>query len=373
MNPREVDTCAFRTGVTRRPGGEFADCRLAEAIVGPGPDSVPLPVTVPRAACEACCVAAPPRLDRLNEVIASFVYTHTRQIGREERPDGQSPAEASRLRERAAAALRVVWCPPRGAHDAGSAENLPVAAELVDTSVNPDTFARHLARGEPFAYLRYGDGEWLSILGADGANCDGHHFFPDTLGRELDRSLEYAAGLWPENHHFYMGLHTDLLRGLILDHLHEARLAYRVRWVKDHLFALGLRDLSTRRFFEAVRDHAGPKVLVGNESLAPAARGLGCRHVVIPRTDCYRAIDATEADCRSEGPGLVLSCAGMASECLLCRLHRSDPAGTYIDCGHIFDALVGHPSRIYTRNDHGGILGWLAAHYAGLLSNPTDR
>ncbi|MEF8811131.1 MAG: hypothetical protein V5A47_09435, partial [Bacteroidales bacterium] len=37
---------------------------------------------------------------------------------------------------------------------------------------------------EPFAFARYGDGEWNAIFGKDGTNCDGHEYYED-MGKRL--------------------------------------------------------------------------------------------------------------------------------------------------------------------------------------------
>ena len=120
-------------------------------------------------------------------------------------------------------------------------------------------------------------------------------------------------------------------------------------------------------FFEAVRDHPGRKYLVANASLALVARGLGCTHVVIPRVDCYLQIDRAARACAFRGPAVVLCCAGMASEGLLARLHRRNPAGTYLDCGHVFDAMAGALTRPHTRNNVDGIVDFLLEHYTPMF------
>src|SRR5262249_5381615 len=153
----------------------------------------------------------------------------------------------------------------------------------------------------PFAYLRYGDGEWLSILGRTGRNADDHDFFPDTLGRELRETFLYAAAVRPCTPRFYMGLHAMIYQDAIRRYLVEHAIARGIDWVSDNLFALGFSDFSTYRFLEAVKRFPGPKTLIGNGSLAPVAAGLGCRHVVIPLRDCYREIDEIARQCRFTG------------------------------------------------------------------------
>jgi len=90
-------------------------------------------------------------------------------------------------------------------------------------------------------------------------------------------------------------------------------------------------------------------------------------HVRIPESNCYLAIDRAERACRFRGQGLVLFCASMLSECLMCRLHRRNPRGSYIDCGHVLDVIVWRPTRDYTRHNSGGILEFLNEHYAPMF------
>jgi len=366
---RLPDHCPFRSNVRRLSEGEQATCAVVEGWF-PGSRGA---VQVDREVCEQCCLSAPAKPGRLNDVIASQVYLRAeRALASSGAPDGSETA-TRRARDEAVDDLKIVWSTPNSYRWTGRVYNLPSTAEVIDPAVGADTFAGHLRRGEPFAYLRYGDGEWLSILGRTGRNGDGHAFFPETLGPELRRTLEHGARLWPRNDSFYMGLNTIVLQDAIRRYLVENKIAYKIRWVCDNLFMLGYHDFSTLRFLEAMKDFPGPKTLVGNETLAPVAAGLGCRHVVVPRIDGYLEIDRLHHECRFAGPGLLVCCAGMTSECLICRLHAENPDGSYVDCGHIFDALVGNLSRDYTQGNADGILGFLDEHYAPLIFGRLAR
>jgi hypothetical protein len=360
---RRVDECPYRTNVRELPGGEFSECELVECWFPRGAGAAP----IPRAICEQCTRSAPPDLDRLNDVIASQVYRRAARLWSSSEPLGCDQADILRARAAAARALKIIWTTPNSHRWTGAAHTPQSTSEVIDPAINADTFAGHLKSREPFAYLRYGDGEWYSILGRLGHNGDGHDFFPETLGVELSETFQYVARLWPRNELMYMGLNAFVVQDAIRRYLVEHDLAYRIHWVCDNLFALGYRDFSTRRFLEAVRDFCGPKVLAGNEALAPVASGLGCRHVVVPRINCYQRIKRLHGECRFAGPGLLICCAGMASECLICRVHSENPEGSYVDCGHIFDALVGNLSRPDTQGNWGGILDFLGEHYAPLV------
>jgi hypothetical protein len=363
--PRLVDECPYRkVGGEERDGCEICSRRLAEFGRA---------FRVSRAACEACCRSSVPRHDRLNGAVASLLYREACRLLEAPGLSAEIRRNAATLRREAEESLDFDRDSPDHADWIGPVPGPLTTAELIDREVNPETFAAHLRADEPFAYLRYNDGEWLSILGHRGRNTDEHDFFPETLGRDLSLSLEYLAGLWPENGRIYAGLNTYLYQDAIRRHLAEHRLFERVRWVGDNLFGDGLHDLSTYRFIEAVKAHDGRKTLVANRTLAPVAKGLGCRHVVIARKDCYVELGRMIKACAFRGPGLLICCAGMASECLIHRAHEANPRGSYVDCGHIFDALVGNRSREYTRIDADGILELLETRYAPLVFGRRTR
>ena len=304
----------------------------------------------------------------MNSAVASLVYAATEGILGAGGVAGCTPERAAALQRRAIAALAVTR--PECSR---SPVDGPAPGALVDREVTVNSFVDHLIAGDPFTHLRYGGGEWLSMLGTYGTNGDGHDFFPGTLGRELCESLDYVARLAPDNENVYVGLHTARLQNEIRAYLRRWGLADRVHWVGDILFQIGFRDFSTKRFLEVVRDYQGPKYLVANRWLAPVAQGLGCKHVAIPERDCYLRIGRAERACRFRGPGIVLCAASMAAECLIYRLHRRNAAGTYVDCGHVFDAMLLRPNRRYTVENLDGILELLKEHYAPMFSSGQTR
>jgi hypothetical protein len=220
---------------------------------------------------------------------------------------------------------------------------------LIDRTISVETLTNHMKSLTPFVYLRYGDGEWYSVLGAEGFNCDGHDFFPETIGRELQSVLSEVDQCPGDGRRIYVGTTTCFLQREIMEYIGARRLVGRIAWVSDALLRVGLHDLSTRRFVETVAAHPGPKWLVANRHLHPVARALGLSHVVIPDRNCYAHLDTTVKMLRFAGPGLVLCCASMASECLIWRLFRRNPEATSIDCGSIFDWMIGRENRCEAR------------------------
>jgi hypothetical protein len=68
---------------------------------------------------------------------------------------------------------------------------------------------KKLRNGEPFKFSRFGDGEWLCMMGRQGKNRDGNDYLPE-LGRSLREILnsepDYYIGLQP-------GVLVDVGRG----------------------------------------------------------------------------------------------------------------------------------------------------------------
>ncbi len=119
---------------------------------------------------------------RPNDVIASFIFTHASGILTDGGSPGHSSESASRLLESAISELQIVWTKPNGIGWAGELPGLRSPGDVIDIGVTCDTFSAHLRDREPFTYLRFGDGEWLSILGREGRTSDGQDFAPATLG-----------------------------------------------------------------------------------------------------------------------------------------------------------------------------------------------
>jgi hypothetical protein len=284
--------------------------------------------------CDACCKFEMPTAESPNPVIASLAYQIARHVIENGSIDDCDARRARALRMSSLNQMETV----------SSGASRPME-DIVDWTITVETLARHVESGNPFVYLRYSDGEWYSLLGARGTNCDGHDFLPATMGLELESVLSEVSRQPADGSLVYVGTTTSLLQVFIQEYIAANRLTDSVAWVSASLFPLGLYDLSTRRFVEAAAGYSGPKWLVANRHLAPIARALGCCHVVIPERNCYAHIDEIESAMRYRGPGLVLCCASMASECLIWRLFRHNPAATYVDCGSIFDWMIGRENR----------------------------
>jgi hypothetical protein len=194
-----------------------------------------------------------------------------------------------------------------------------------------------LRAGEAFAFSRFGDGEFAAIFGAEGANCDGHRYFPE-LGRRLERIVrsrpDYIMGLQPL---------------AVMLHKPEPILALSdgLRWVYSDMFYSAVIEGRFGRFFDALEGRE--VLLVGPVHQRLLSQARGWSHHSIPAQNCwthYREVrEALQGSLPQRG-AVVLFCASMMSNVLVDDLYRWSPANTYLDVGSVFDPCVG----IYSRN-----------------------
>jgi len=221
----------------------------------------------------------------------------------------------------------------------------------------------------PLLHLRYGDGEYRSMIDQPGRNSDGCKFFGKTLGTELRQILHDIAAL-PEAAKQQItvgGCRQERFFRL----MREEGLVDSVSWNCLDLLKWNLDNLRTKKFLEAMRDSRQTKILVGNETLAPVVTAFGfTKHVVCPLSDAYLEIDRLERECAEfldHKYVQFFSSAGMASEPLLWRLYAKQPKHLYFDSGHVFDAIIKRTTRRYLKTNEGGILNVIDKHYRPLL------
>lgn len=205
-----------------------------------------------------------------------------------------------------------------------------------------------------FAFSRWGDGEWISLLGGIGpANCDGHRYFPD-MGREL-------AGVLAANPPYitamqHLALHR--MRPRIANFLRRHGLESRP-WHDADVFHRAAIDGKLSPLLDALRLRRG--VVVGPAHMkdtVPALLGWN-RYVPVPATDCYLQLDTITAavldECRAcikqHGEAVVSLSCSMPAELVLDRVWRAiGGSNVYvIDFGSLWDPYCGVCSRSYMR------------------------
>lgn len=222
-----------------------------------------------------------------------------------------------------------------------------------------EEYTRRVATGEAFAFSRWGDGEWQSVLGRTHAhNCDGHDYLP-AMGRDLRAVLvakpEYDLGMQP--------LAVDTWPSEINAFVHQHDL-HALKWHDADVFHWAIshedRHDAFRDFVRAVRGR--PVVVVGPPHLRAGLKALldWTAFVEVPAINCYKAFDHVIAETKGLCDALAARGArpfvsvsySMPSEILIDRLWRSawpEHRPQLVDMGSVWDAYCGVNSRSYMR------------------------
>ncbi len=202
-----------------------------------------------------------------------------------------------------------------------------------------------LKQGIPQCLVRYGDGEYQSILGRTGPNADGQQHLPQTLGKELHGTLVNIA-------------HHQLPNVLVgsdwrkpenaLTYLTDNGFDESIQWCPVQPFVMGIESGLTMKFLKALKKYKGKVVLVGNFSLFPVVRGLGFNNLFLV-SDCnaYNDMENAVPQIILCEPNVVIWCAGLGCKPALYKVFTGVKKVTCIDMGCFFDLAVGKQSRTW--------------------------
>jgi hypothetical protein len=197
------------------------------------------------------------------------------------------------------------------------------------------TFKEHIDKivnKEMYSFSRWGDGEWLCLLGAKGMNCDKHQYFPElreALRRVLESSPKYILGL--QNH-------AKKSMGNAID---DTTSLFNLEWVASDIFHNASINGELPLLIDALKGRN--VVLVGAKHL----KGFnGWEFIEVPSVDCWLNYEETlkELEQTITKDDVVLFCASMMSNVLIDKLNGK---ATLIDVGSVFDPYVGVKSRTY--------------------------
>jgi hypothetical protein len=185
----------------------------------------------------------------------------------------------------------------------------------------------------PFAFTRWGDGEWYNLNKKSGQNCDGNIYYHD-LG---DRLFEIVSV--PRDYH--MGVQT-----LMSFSVQQAN-KYPQQWGDSDVFHKALMNNSLMPFIDSLRKfHV---VYIGNESLKilPFINEF----IEIPYSNIWNTRDDLMTSVvKTFDPDVhKIYCfsAGMATNVFIHDLWQINKMNTYIDVGSVFDPFVGRNTRRY--------------------------
>ncbi len=204
--------------------------------------------------------------------------------------------------------------------------------------------------GDPFAFTRWGDGEWRCMLGPhSGWNCDGVHY-EEGLSLGLQRVLQkrpgYLLGMQPQAWRESAAKITAFLdRHSISD----------LPWCDADIIHAGIETPEFKAMLAALRGRR--TLVIGPHHLQAALWSLiGCEQFVdVPARNCFRATRKVVMDAKqvlqNAPPTVVSVSASMPAEIIIDMLWDwlGNRGHTYIDYGSVWDPYGGRHGRSYQR------------------------
>lgn len=193
----------------------------------------------------------------------------------------------------------------------------------------------------PFAFSRYGDGEWLAILGANkGANVDGQRYTP-----ELTAALRDSLNMRDEM--FFHALNPvawRVGRERIQNYMWDNGLV--IDWHPGDVFLQASIDGELNPFVKALRQrnvcYVGPSYLKGfaREQLNVNA------YITVPESNSFDVWPQICASVLDRVEDVVLFSAGMATNVFVDRVWRiSKGSKTLIDLGSLWEGYVANGAK----------------------------
>lgn len=201
----------------------------------------------------------------------------------------------------------------------------------------------------PFALPRYGDGEFSSILGYPGSNCDGVKY-TSALRNALTETLTYPH----LQDNYYYGLLAIAFR-YFRPYIEKftARNNLDIDWTEATFLVAANRHGKLGNFLSIL--YPRPILYVGPTYLQrlPEVLGLQIPHFIdVPPTTAFehREEIRNKVLVYADKADFIGFSAGPATKWLIWALYPDlGDSHTLFDFGSVFDAYVGRPSRKYQR------------------------
>jgi hypothetical protein len=211
-------------------------------------------------------------------------------------------------------------------------------------------FANKIKNNEPFIIVKYGDGEWLSMISNDESeyNCDSCHYFKE-LGYNLIRSYIYFLKndnvficRWPfTTYDMQTQIENDFK-----DNFNESKFLYYDTLIhkldKTNSFDNELVD-----FFKIIKNSSLKKIYISNSKMASAVKDILniVVNINVPEIDSYLQKDSIYKQLYNElyktkEPCILLFSAGFLSKILIAWLSHEWPNNIFLDIGSTFDGLI---------------------------------
>ncbi len=201
-----------------------------------------------------------------------------------------------------------------------------------------------LTRREPFALVRYGDGEWSAIV-QDRRSCVGQRLDLPGMREAMMLSIRRAYN----DPRYLMACHPNQARGDIEDWLRENQPRW-LKWLDNRTLYQASRKGCLFPFVDALRHLDAPLVVIGPAHLAQLEDILPvAAHIEIPGVDAWSRLEhILEAAEAWRGAVFSIS-AGPTSSPLVWRMFARGHCdrGVLLDVGSLWDVYCGRASRGY--------------------------
>lgn len=217
---------------------------------------------------------------------------------------------------------------------------------IVTTRIALDWFVAQIERKNPFAFVRYGDGEFNCVLGADGENCDHHLYYPD-LGVALRATLTQ-----PHSPPYFYAMGPKASRSLRIG-VHVERWltqnAPNVEWRNSETFLNAALSGDLYPLIHALNERR--LMIVGGSHLRDLPVLQPLTHVKTPLVNAWLSHEQIHMAILAHAPKVdtILFCAGMTAKVLMWQLYPQLKDHILLDLGSLFDVYCGVDSRKYAR------------------------
>jgi len=204
-------------------------------------------------------------------------------------------------------------------------------------------FCDSLKKRHPFAFSRWGDGEFACLLKRAGHNCDGHDYFPllgDKLGDILMARPEYFIGMQPKA----MRDMGDEINDWLMDNRCDD-----LAWIGADVFHNESQIERLSLFFDAVRDRevraVGPYWMrfMPTDLMQFDLEPVNEKNCWTQHDDVLDRIEE-----RFVANTVILFCCGMMSNVLIDELYkRHGDDVTLVDMGSVLSPYCGVNNRRY--------------------------
>ncbi len=210
-------------------------------------------------------------------------------------------------------------------------------------------YAALIASGNPFAFVRFGDGEWSAIIndGRPRTGSGSQLLGIPALQKDLRRSI--MQRIRADN--YIMSMRESSLKTPIERWL--SSYAGGITWHECTVFYKASKKGQLNPLVKALRESELPKIVVGppwlrkvNERIFPVAA-----HIEILARDCYRTKRWIREQVLAFGePAIISISAGPTGKVLVHELFQHIGQHSFIlDFGSLWDVYCGKRSRMYMR------------------------